>query len=102
MLRRQATAQEATTAELPRFPATATAAAISDERPLWQDQAERKVTPFLIPWRHRSRFRLRGLSHYRVEAAWHRRLFERARETLLRSHGTDTLYTDNKYFNSLL
>lgn len=37
-------------------PATAT----SDERPLWQAPAERKETPFVIPWRHRSRFRLRG------------------------------------------
>ena len=50
MLRRQATAQEASTAELPRFPATATAAATSDERPLWQDRAERKETLFVIPW----------------------------------------------------
>ena len=29
-------------------------------RPLWQAPAERKETPFVIPWRHRSRFRLRG------------------------------------------
>merc|ERR1712121_126041 len=29
-------------------------------RPLWQAPAERKETPFEIPWRHRSRFRLRG------------------------------------------
>ena len=29
-------------------------------RTLWQAPAERKETPFVIPWRHRSRFRLRG------------------------------------------
>ena len=29
-------------------------------RPLWQVPAERKETPYVIPWRHRSRFWLRG------------------------------------------